>query len=69
MKEGINILLVSNQVFDLWSIIFLAWEEGRILDGIDFLPLNLPPMRKFVLFLLVKLSESQLVDFANELLA
>jgi len=37
MKEGINILLVSNQVFDLWSIIFLAWEEGRILDGIDSL--------------------------------
>jgi len=26
-------------------------------------------MRKFVLFLLVKLSESQLVDFANDLLA
>jgi hypothetical protein len=69
MKEGINILLASNQVFDLWSIVFLAWEEGIILDGTNFLPSNFPPIRKFALFPLVKLSESQLLDLANELLA
>jgi len=69
MKEGINIHLASNGVFDLWSIVLLAWEEGRILDGIHFLPSNLSPIRKFALFPLVKLSESQLVDLANELLA
>ncbi len=68
MKEGINILLASNQIFDLWSIFLLAWEERRILDDIDFLPLNLPLVRKSVLFSLVRLSESQLVDRANELL-
>jgi len=69
MKEGINILLASNGVVDLWSIVLLAREEGRILDGIDSLPSNLPPIRKFALFPLVKLNESQLVDLANELLA
>ncbi len=68
INEGINILLASNQIFDLWSIFLLAWEERRILDDIDFLPSNLPLVRKFVLFSLVRLSVSQLVDFANELL-
>ncbi len=68
MKEGINIHLASNGVFDLWSIVLLAWEEGRILDGIVFLPSNLSPIRKFVLFPFIKLSESQLVDLANEFL-
>ncbi len=58
MKEGINILLALNQVFDLWSIVLLAWEEGRILDGIDFLPSNLPPIKKFTLFPLVELDDS-----------
>jgi len=38
MKEGIIIILASNRVFDLWSIVFLAWEEGRILDGTRSLP-------------------------------
>ncbi len=49
-------------------IVLLAWEERRILDGIDFLPSNLPLVRKFALFSLVKLNESQLVDLPNELL-
>jgi hypothetical protein len=49
MKEQISILLASNQVFDLWSIVLLAWEERRILDGIGFLPLNPAPIGKYVL--------------------
>jgi hypothetical protein len=69
MKEGIKKKLALIRVFDVWSIILLAWEEGKILDGIDSLPSNLPPIGKFMLFLLVRLSESQLVDLANELLA
>jgi hypothetical protein len=58
MKEGINILLAPNRIFDLWLIVLLAWEEGGILDGIDFLPSNLPPIRKFTLFPLVELHDS-----------
>jgi hypothetical protein len=69
MKEDINILLASNQVFNLWSTIFLAWEEGRILDGSGSLPSNPIPLGKFALSPLVRLSESQFIDLANELLA
>jgi hypothetical protein len=58
MKEGINIFLASNRIFDLWSIVLLTWEEGGILNNIDSLPSNLPPIRKFALFPLVKLNES-----------
>jgi len=58
MNEGINILLAPNGVFDLWSIVHLAWGEGGILNGIDYLPSNLPPIRKLTLFPLVELHDS-----------
>jgi hypothetical protein len=54
MKEWINIILASVRVFDLWSIVLCAWEDGRILDGTRSLPHNLVLVGKFVLFPLVR---------------
>jgi hypothetical protein len=69
MKEDISILLASNQVFNLWSTILLAWEEGRILGGTCSSPSNPIPIGKSALSPLIGLSESQFIDLANELLA
>jgi hypothetical protein len=49
MKEWINVILTLAKVFDMWSTIFLAWEDGRILDGTKFLPHNFAPIEIFAL--------------------
>lgn len=58
MKEWINVILALAKVFDMWSTIFLAWEDGRILDGTKSLPHNPTPIKNFALFPFVQLSES-----------
>jgi hypothetical protein len=52
----------------MWSTILLAWEEGKILDGIRSLPHNLAFVGKSALSPLVGLSESQLIELVNDLL-
>lgn len=62
MKEWINIILALAGVFDLWSTMFHAWEDGRILDGTRSLPHNHVHVGKSTLFPFIGLNESQLIE-------
>jgi hypothetical protein len=42
VKELITIIMVSNEMYDVWSRMLLSWEEQLLLDGIGKL-LPKPP--------------------------
>jgi hypothetical protein len=42
MKECMNILLLTNVMFQLWQNVFLEWERCNILDGFGDVPTCLP---------------------------
>ncbi len=66
VKKGITIIMVSNEVYDLWSKMLLFWEEQLLLDK---LPLKPPKgVEKSTLACLVGLIVPQLIELGNKLL-
>jgi hypothetical protein len=42
MKECMNIVLLTNAVFELWQSVLLEWERCNILDRSGDIPTCLP---------------------------
>jgi len=68
VKEGITIIMASYGVYELWSKVFLSWEEKLLLDGISKV-LTKPPLviRKSTLACFIGLTDVQLIELGNEL--
>jgi hypothetical protein len=63
-----NILLLTDVVFQLWQNVLLEWERSNILDGSGDVPTRLPkPIGKSIFGCLVNLKEKQLEKLAKGL--
>jgi hypothetical protein len=57
-KECMNILLLTNAIFQLWQSVFLEWERCNILDGFGDVPACPPKLiGKFAFNCLANLKE------------
>jgi hypothetical protein len=67
MKECMTILLFLDMFYNEWKYILLLWEQGKILNGYNKLPIRPQPIKKSAFNYLVGLKEIHMVKFAHGL--